>query len=148
MPANAIPAAGTILAVDETGSSTYTVIGQVKSIKGAGGGEVGQRDATTLASTVKVTLPAILDPGELTFELNYDPLDAVHEFLIDEADSPPTSGSRNWKVTWATTGPPTVVMPGFVQSIDGPDADSVEDNLTMSVTVKRNGVSTRDDGTP
>ena len=145
MAAVAWPALGTTISIDENSppTGTYTLIGQVKSIKGAGGGEVGERDATTLASTVKVPLPTIPDNGEVTFELNADPTDAVHQYLQAQKESPPASGFKNFKVTFATTGTTsTKVFPGFVKSLDGLDADGPDDNLSASVTIRVSGAVT------
>ena len=136
--ATAWPAIGTVIAVDETGGGTYTAVGQVTSIKGVGGGEVGERDVTNLSSTVKATMPTIPDNGEVSFETNADPTDAVHKFLQAEKESPPSGGSRSWKVTFAATGPPTKIFNGFVKSLDGIDADGPDDNLKRSVTVRVN----------
>ena len=134
--ATAWPALGTTISVDQTGGGTYSLIGQVKSIKGAGGGEVGERETTTLSSTVKTFAPTISDNGECSFELNLDPTDTVHKFLQSEKEAPPASGSRNWKVIFAATGAPQKIFPGFVKSIDGPDADGPDDNLSATVTVR------------
>lgn len=139
MAAQAWPALGTTIAVDETGGGTYTLIGQVKSIKGAGGGEVGERDITVLSSTVKATAPTIPDNGECSFDFNADPTDSAHQFLQSEKETPPAAGARNWKVSFPTTPTSTRIFPGFVKTVDGLNADGVDDNLTGSVTIRVNG---------
>jgi hypothetical protein len=145
MAAQAWPALGTTLAVDEASppGGTYTLIGQVKSIKGAGGGEVGERDTSHLGSTVKTTAPTIPDNGECSFDINADPTDSVHKFLQGEKDAPPAAGFRNWKATFATAGTvSSKVFPGFVKQFEGLNADGVDDNLSASVTVRVTGAVT------
>ena len=145
MAAVAWPAIGTTIAVDTNSPPTgaYTLIGQVKSIKGAGGGEVGERETTTLSSTVKTFAPTIPDNGECSFELNLDPTDVTHQFLQTKKETPPASGFYNWKVAFAVTGTTsTKVFPGFVKTIDGADADGPDDNLSATVTVRVTGAVT------
>lgn len=145
MPAVAWPALGTTISIDENSPPTgaYTLISQVKSIKGAGGGEVGERDGTNLASTVKSPLPTIPDNGEVTFEINADPTDAAHQYLQAQKEAPPSSGFKNFKVAFNTTGTTsTKVFPGFIKSLDGLDADGPDDNLSGSVTIRVSGAVT------
>jgi len=146
MPAVSWPALGVTIAVDMASppTGTYTLIGQVKSIKGSGGGEVGARDTTTLASTVKSEAPTIPDNGECTVEVNFDPTDTVHKFLRADKDAPPAACLRMFKATYPTTPTPTAttVFPAYVKSFDGVDADGPDDNLTASFTLKVVGAVT------
>lgn len=133
------PANGTILAIDESSnaSGTYTTIGGVTSISHAGGGEVGERDTTVLSSPAKTTAPSIPDPGEMSFDLLYDPTDTVHQFIMDMKDTPVI---RNFKVTYNTTGTNSYdVFGGFVKNFDGVNADDIDGSLMASVTVRVTG---------
>lgn len=145
------PALGTTVGIDEAypAGGTYTLIGQVLSISGAGGGEVGKRDTTNLSSTAKSYFPTIPDNGELSLELNIDPTDTVHQFLIALKNTPPTgsaqsyTGFNNFKVTFATAATTTSdVCAGFVTGIDGLNAGGTDENLTATITIQRTGAST------
>lgn len=141
MPAQAWPAIGTTISVDETGTSTYTLISQVENIKGFGGGSVAQVDSTWLSSTVKTFRSTIKEPGDVTFDLFFDPTDAVHKFIRNAIDTPAT-GPFNFKVVFPTTGTTsTVVQSANISGID-PDVGGIEENLTMSVTLKQTGLPT------
>lgn len=151
MSTTAWPALGTTVGIDEAypSAGTYTAIGQIVSMSGAGGGEVGERDTTNLLSTVKTFQPTIPDNGEMTLEINFDPTDAVHQFLMTLKNTPPTGsgqsylGVNNFKVTFATGSSTTSdVCPGFVKSIDGLNADDTDSNLTATITIRRAGAST------
>ncbi len=145
------PALGTTISIDEAypPGGTYTLIGQVLSINGAGGGEVGERDTTTLASTVKTNFPTIPDNGTCEVETNYDPTDAAHKFLALLKDSPPTgsaqsySGFNNFKVVFASgTTASSKVFPGWVKTMDGAEAGGPEENLKVTWGIRVSGANT------
>lgn len=149
--AQAWPALGTVLAIDEAypPGNTYTTIGQVTSITGIGGGEVGERDTTTLASSVKTFAPTIPDNQECSFDLNYDPTDNAHKFIWQLKDLPPTGAGasftfyNNFKVSFATGNTnSSKVFPGFVKTIDGANAEGPDENLTASVSIRITGAVT------
>jgi hypothetical protein len=151
MATTAWPALGTTIGIDESypPSNTFTNIGQVTSITGAGGGEVGERETTNLASSVKTFQPTIPDNGECSIELNYDPTDNAHKFLWALKDSPPTGsgqsflGTNNFKVAFSTGNTnSSKVFPGFVKTIDGANAEGPDENLTASVSVRVAGAVT------
>lgn len=151
MSTTAWPALGTTIGIDEAypPGGTYTAIGQVTSISGAGGGEVGERDTTTLVSSVKTFFPTIPDNGECTIELNFDPTDNAHKFLQQLKDVPPTgaaasfTGTNNFKVTFSTGNTnSSKVFPGFVKTEDGPNAEGPDENLTASFSIRIAGAVT------
>lgn len=137
MPAQTWPSLGTTIAWSLDGTA-YTTVGQVLSISKPGGGEVGERDTTNLASAAKTRAPTIPDHGEVTFELNWDPTDAAHQQIQTWTITPPTT-IPFWKVTFATTATHTAVFNAFVKTLDGPNAGGVDDNLTASVTLAVSG---------
>lgn len=132
------PSLGTTLAYSIDAGVTWVAIGQVLSISGAGGGEVGKRDTTNLASAAKTYAPTIPDNGEPSFEINWDPTDTAHVQLMTWKDTP-AAVNPQWKVTFATTGTHTSVFAGFVSNFDGPNAGGVDDNLTATVTITVSG---------
>lgn len=143
MPTASWQAAGTTIAVDETGTGTYTLINQVTSIKGAGAGSVNQADTTWLSSSTKTSRPTIKDPGDLVIDLNFDPTDAVHKFLRNTVDAPTVGAPYSYKVVWPTTGTTsTMVILGNISDFGGVDAGDVEEILTTTITIKQTGLPT------
>lgn len=140
MATQAWPALGTTFAYSTDGT-VYTTVGEVLSVGGAGGGEVGERDTTTLASTVKTNMPTIPDNGEVTIELNWDPADTGHQQLRTWKNTPPAT-LPYFKVTFATTASNTAVFNGWVKSIDGTNAEGTDENLTATVTLRVSGAVT------
>ena len=149
--AQAWPALGTTIGIDEgyPPSNTFTAVGEVVSISGAGGGEVGERDTTILTSTVKSFQPTIPENGECSVEVNYDPTDSVHQFLWALKDSPPNGTNQEWlgynnfKVAFSTGNTnSSKIFPGFVKTIDGANADGPDENLTASISLRISGAVT------
>lgn len=141
MPAVAWPALGTTLSYSTDAGVTYIPLGEVLSISHGGGGEVGERDTSNLASTAKTYAPTIPDNGEVSFELNWDPTDTGHIQLQSWKNTPATT-SPMWKVVWATTGTHNNVFTAFVKNLDGPNAGGTDENLTMTVTLRVSGAVT------
>jgi hypothetical protein len=131
------PAQGSILAIDETGSGTYTVINLVTSFGQAGGGTVDERDTTVLASPVHTSAPVIPDNGEFTFSLLYDPTDVVHIFLRALKDVP--TSICKLKVTYNDTLPSTDLMPGWLKEFGGINGDDVDASLVADITWRCSG---------
>lgn len=142
MPATAQPAQGTILAFSVDGGNTYNTVGQVVSIGHAGGGSVGERDTTVLSSTAHTNAPTIPDNGEVAISLNIDPTDTQHKQIQTWKDSPPTT-IPTWKATFNIANTNTTkVFLAWVKECDGINAEGVDDNLAMDVTLRVTGVVT------
>lgn len=142
MPTQSWSSAGTTIAIDETGSGSFTLINQVSSIKGVGGGSIAQVKTTWLSSAAHTYRATIKDPAEIEIELFFDPTDAVHKFLRNSADTPGL-GPYTYKVVWPTTGTTsTAVIIGNISDFKGVDAGDVEDNLQASFTIKQTGLPT------
>ena len=139
MATQAWPALGTTISY--TTGGTTTPIGEVLSVTGAGGGEVGERDTTNLGSTVHTAAPTIPDNGEVTFEINYDPTDTGHQQLRTWKDTPPAT-LPTWTVTFATSPAHTAGFTGFVKGFDGANSEGVDENLAASITVRVTGAVT------
>lgn len=135
MPATNWPAAGTIVAYSIDVGVTWVAVGQVVNVSHGGGGEVGERDGTVLASPNKVPRPTIPDFGEFSFELNYDPTDTAH-IQLKTWSKTPAAIDPEWKITWAVTGTKTTTFSGFVKNFDGPNAGGVDETLMASLTVR------------
>lgn len=128
-------AQGTTLAYSTDAGVTWIQLGEVSSISGGGGGEVGKRETTVLTSTIRTYRPTITDPGELKVSLNFDPADSGHQQLRTWLFTP-LSTDPSFQVTFATSPAFTATFTGFVVSVDGPNAEDVDDNLTADVTIQ------------
>lgn len=136
------PAQGTTLAIDETGTGTYSLINNIRSITNLGGGSNAQADTTVLASTVKTFRQTIPDNGEVGVDLNWDPTDTVHRMIRDLKDTA-GSGPNNFKATYNTgSTTSTEVFAANVSEVSGADATGPEENLEASLTLKVTGAST------
>src|SRR3954453_12613229 len=144
--AQAWKAQGTTIGIDQAtgtnGSGTYTLLGQVISIEGAGGGQVGERDTTVLTSAAKTNAPTIPDNGEVKISTNYDPTDTVHKYVRNQKDTPPDT-IPNWKVTFNTPNTnSSVIFPAWVKEWGGANAGGVEESLMADITLRISGVVT------
>lgn len=149
MSAQAWPAQGTTFAIDEAypPSGTYTLIGQVLSIGGAGGGSVGERNTTILTSTVHSSAPTIPDNGEVKISTNHDPTDSAHKFVRGLKDAPPGPTEdqfNNFKVVFNDSASTNdyVTFPGWVKDWEGVNAEGVDENLAADITIRVSGAVT------
>lgn len=138
------PAQGTTLGIDESGTNangTYTLLNNLTSITGLGGGEVGKRDTTVLTSTVKTSAPTIPDPQDVSIELPFDPTDNAHKFVRNLKDTPLLY--CNWKATMNTgASTSTVVFSAWVKGFEGYNVEGVDENLTSTITLQQTGAPT------
>ena len=129
------PAAGTTLGFDPVTPLTYVLIGNILNISGPES-EVGSVETTILTSLRKTYRYTIVDPGELSFEIDFDPTEATtHQKLAALQDMP---AIHSWQITYATTPPKIATVSGFLTKF-APDAGGVEENLTAAITIKLTG---------
>jgi len=127
-------AQGTILSRETSlGSASFTTVANVKSWSGPST-ENPEIDVTTLLSTAKEFVGGLVDFGELTMELNFDPNNATHQQLFADMEaSPPTV--TGWRITFVS---PTInfTWSAFVKSfsisgeVDGVIAGSLSLRLS------------------
>ncbi len=139
MAAIAQPALGTLLAYSTDGGSVYVPVGQVTSITGVGGGEMGKRDTTVLASTLHTAAPTIATKGPMTFGILFDSTDTAHQTIRDWSSTPAATIPK-WKVTFPWTGLHIAVFDGFVESFDGANAEDVDSNVEAEVSIFVNSI--------
>jgi hypothetical protein len=130
-----IPALGTTLSINKA-TTVYTEISEILSIETTS--EVGSADTTNLSSEIKTSRPTLLDPGEVSYEINYDPNDADHIYVRDLMSAP---AIKSWRITFPTTPATTATFDGYLTGFDE-SAGGPEDNLTASIKIKRNSVVT------
>jgi hypothetical protein len=133
------PAAGTTLGADFVTPLTYVLIGNI-TISGPES-EVGSVETTILTSTRKTYRYTIVDPGELSFEIDFDPTETTtHTKLAALQDQP---AIHSWQIIIpcmlaGVLTPKTATVSGFLTKF-APNAGGVEENLTAAVTIKLTG---------
>jgi hypothetical protein len=139
------PAQGTTIGVDEISgaSNSFSLVNNVTSITGIGGGTVTQALTSALASTVHTFRATIKKPGEVACDLWFDPTDAVHKFVRNLADSP-SNGPNTWLATMNTgnTNSTCQFVGSGVSDWTGYNVEDVEDNLAASFSVQQTGLPT------
>ena len=128
---------GSVLLVCSTSNgTTENKIAAVRSISGPGvsGNDV---DTTTLdsSSNFRTFEPGLLDPGELTISMIYDPTDVGHKRLTRYM------GSRinaNFKVCETSTAGAVQSFSGYVKGMSR--EIPMDDVITCDVTIKVSGL--------
>lgn len=130
---------GTILSIGDGGSPTevFTAIAQITEISGPDG-EVVVAETTNLSSTAKAFRPVIIDEGELTFTIQYDPRGASHTILDGYYRAIPPA-THHFKLTFISGS-----ILAFTASITklSPQNMTVEGNLEASMSLKLTGIAT------
>ena len=118
----------------DTSSVTFEDIAFVRNITGPAV-ETSEVEATTLDSTgaYREFLLGLIDPGNVSFEIAWDPSQATHTDLTDAINS---RTLMNWKLVLPTTTQ-TATFTGRVQSLS--PAVPFDDLLTASVGVRITG---------
>jgi hypothetical protein len=128
-------AQGTILARETSlGSASFVALANVTSWDGPST-ENPEIDTTALNSAAKEFEGGLIDFGELTLEINYDPNNATHQQIFADMEAnPPTK--TGWRITFVN---PTInfTWPAFVKgfSISG----SVDEKISGSLTLRLAG---------
>lgn len=95
-------AKGTIQKVSDSGSpAVFITVGQVRSISGPTTSATVQ-DVTTHSTTGNwmEKLAVLIDPGTLSFPINYDNADATHQFLVGMWDDFVNLTVRYWETVF------------------------------------------------
>ena len=131
-------AQGTLLQRESSlGSASFTTIANCKSWDGPST-ENPEIDVTSLTSTAKEFVGGLVDYGELTLELNFDPNNATHQQLFADMEaSPPTV--TGWRIQFVN---PTVnyYWQAFVKSFS--ISGEVDGVISGSLTLRLSGART------
>lgn len=123
---------------DGASPEVFTVIANVTAYGGPNK-ENPEIDVTDLSSTAKEFVAGLVDNGEVTLSLNFDPDQATHEQLLDDLDA---RTIRNFQVSWSDASPDIEwTFPAFVKSFN-PSA-GVDAALSAEVTLRVTGAVTR-----
>jgi hypothetical protein len=135
MPEVVNPAKGTQL--KHGVASVYTAIAQVVSLDGPSA-EVGTRETTHLTSTAKTYAHTILDSGEVSGQLEFDPKGTSHAILLGLLSTPLSDVQWQMLFADATNGPSTATFVGVLTKF-APTGIEVEANLLADFTIKISG---------
>lgn len=126
---------GTVLILCSSDNTTENNVAFVRSISGPGvsGSDV---DTTTLdsSSNYRTFVGGLLDPGEVTFNLAYDPTAATHALIAHLMGERHTAA---WKVALGSSGGTLTTFSGHIKGM-GREIP-LDDLVTCDVTVKVTG---------
>jgi len=142
MPSLGISGFGTQLKMEDAGNpGSYLTVAEVKDITGPGlTAEVADLTSHSSSGAFREKLPTLLDPGEVTFDVNYVPTSATHNNSTGLVSLLRTRAKKNWQLVWPDTGETLWAFAGFVTGFE-PGAP-VGDLLTASVTITVTGAPT------
>lgn len=127
---------GTVLILCSSDGTTENNVAQVLNISGPGvsGNDV---DTTTLdsSSNYRTFVGGLLDPGELTFSIVYDPTAATHALLANFMGERYTA---NWKIAIGSSSGALQTFSGHVKGMSR--EIPLDDKVTCDVTVKVTGL--------
>ncbi len=134
---------GTTIGIDEVSgaSNSFTLISNITSIEGMGGGTVTAQKTTALNSTVHTYRATIKDPDEISISGWYDPTDSVHKFIRNWNDTP-TNGPYNIQVIENTGAANSSFVANTVITKFTASATDVEANLAFEASFKITGATT------
>lgn len=138
----AIPAFGTFLKRGDGGSPTeeFTTIAEVKSATWTMSAKM--EDVTTHSSAVpyRQFLSTLIDPGTITFDINFVPTEATQDFSAGLFADFNNRSRRNFKWVFPDQGSTTWALSAYVQ--DFKPSAPVDGVLSASVTLKISGQPT------
>ncbi|OJW19369.1 MAG: hypothetical protein BGO49_08550 [Planctomycetales bacterium 71-10] len=135
-----IPALGTTLSYSTTADGTYTTVGNILSV-GYPSASVEAVDTGNLGTFIKTSRPGQVDPGEVGFDLQYDPGDTTHAALRKYVTGETPPAVLYWRVISPTTPAKGEQFPGFLTECS-PAAEDANGNLEGSATIKVAGAIT------
>lgn len=133
-----VPALGTTLAYSTTADGTYTTVANILSVAFPSA-SVEVVDTSNLGTLVKTSRPGQVDPGEVSFDLQFDPADTAHATLRGYVTTTPTG--LYWRVISPTTPAKGEQFPGFLTELS-PAAEDANGNLEASATIQVSGAIT------
>lgn len=138
----AISSFGTLLKIgDGGGTEVFTTIAEVRDISGPGL-KLNLEESTSHSSAGgwKESIGTILEGGEVSFEINYDPAGATHNATTGLIRDMVNRTKRNFKVVFPNGGSTTWTFGAFVTGFE-PDAP-VQGKLAAKVTLEISGQPT------
>lgn len=141
MATSAISAFGTLLKIgDGATSEAFTTIAEVRDISGPGF-ELGTTEVTAHDSDGwREFVATLLDGGEISFDINFGPAEATHDYDGGLLQDMVNKTRRNFQLIFPDTATTTWTLPAYVTNFE-PGAP-VDGELSASVTLKVTGQPT------
>lgn len=138
MATKAISGKGTLLKMgDGAGTEVFTTIAEVKSI----GGPSFASDTIDVTShdspgAYREFIASLIDPGELSFDINFVPTDATHNVSTGLLRDFQNRIRRNYKIVFPDTSATTWNLQGIVTAvqINAPTDDVLSASITIKIT--------------
>lgn len=121
---------------DAASPETYTKIAQATSLGGPSQ-ENPEIEVTDLDSTAKEYIAGLVDNGEITAALNFDPATTTHQTLNTLLNS---GATRNWYIKIPTSPAYYMTFSGFVRTF--PKSAEVESVWKADLTIRVSGTVT------
>ena len=121
------PGKGTTISITTSGSTTFVAISQVVTITPPEMA-MGEVEVTHLGDTWRQFLPTILDGGEVTFGIEWDPAAVSHVELLNCFT---TGGTRSFRIGHTDTGTALCEFSGFIKAFPA-------EEITIESVVVRN----------
>lgn len=135
-----VPALGTVLEFKATSGGTFAPVANILSVSFPSA-SVESVETSNLATAVQTFRPGRVDPGEVGYELQFDPKDAQHAALRKYVTGETTPALTFWRVVAPTTPATGEEFAGFLTELS-PAADGADGNLEASATIKVSGAIT------
>ena len=113
------------------------VIGQVQSLSGPSV-SVATIDTTDIAGTAKTFIAGMVDGGEVSLEVSYDPDSTDAEYHTAMTADLESGTAKTWTITWSDGS--TVSASGIITSFSA--SASIDDKVTASFAIKVSGALT------
>ena len=137
-----ISAFGTLLKIGDGGSpESFTTVAEVSSIGGPTL-SLDPIDVTSHDSTGgwRQFVGGLLDGGEVSLEINYDPVGATHDASTGLIADMVARTLRNFQLVFPDTGNTTWTFAALITAFE--PSEPIDDKLSASVTLKVSGQPT------
>lgn len=120
------------------GTEVFTTVAEVKSLSGPNLA-AAVIDVTSMdsANNTREFITSLIDPGELSFQVNFLPGLASQQALVTDMKN---RTRRNFKIVWTDTAGTTWSFAGIITSFQ--PSSATEEALSASVTIKVTGFPT------
>lgn len=143
MTTSAISSYGTLLKIgagETTTDETFTAIAEVRDISGPGF-ELGTAEVTAHdGSGWREFVATLLDGGEVTFDVNFGPAEATHDYDGGLLQDMVNKTLRNFQIVFPDTATTTWTFPAYVTGFE--TNEPVDGALTAAITLKMSGQPT------
>lgn len=134
MSSNALVSQGMTIAIGDGASpEVFTTINDVTDISGPDGG-ASEIDTTDLSSTAKEFRLGLIDNGNVSMAMNFQPKDTQHALLRTKSIS---GVQANYRITFTDSPATTWTFAAFVKGV--PINNSVDGVTTANVTLRITG---------